>query len=291
MVVFINDEYYSDDEAKISVFDQGLIFGDGVYDTMVVRNGYIFKLDEHVKRLYRSAKAVMIEIPYSQEELKNRIIETVRRSGLKDAYLKCIVTRGKGSKPIIGRGETPMPTVIIFVVPPVFVVPPEKIKTGARAVSTLIKRFHHISIDPRVKSLNYQPNVLMRLEARKMGADEAVGYDYEGFITEGSAENIFIVQGKVLKTPSQGILEGITRETIIEICEKSGYKVIETNLTRYDLYNADEVFMCSTAGGIFPIIEVDGRIIGDGKPGPITKMLIKEYDKMLTKGVYGTSTY
>jgi branched-chain amino acid aminotransferase len=288
LLIFINDEYLPEEEAKISVFDQGLIFGDGVFDTMIVQNGYIFKLDQHVERLYRSARAVMIEIPYTRDGLKSRIVETVRRNGLTDAYVKCIVTRGKGSKPILSRDETPKPTVIVFAVPPVFVVPPEKIETGARAISSLLKRSHRVSIDPRVKSLNYQPSALLRLEARRMGADEGITYDYEGFVSEGSAENIFVTENGVLKTPSHGVLQGITRETVIELSEQAGYRVVETNLTRYDLYNADEVFMCSTAGGIFSLVEIDGRTIGDGRPGPITKCLIKKYNDMLSSGTHGT---
>jgi branched-chain amino acid aminotransferase len=286
--VFINDKYHVEEEAKISVFDQGVLFGDGVYDTLVVQNGYIFKLDNHVDRFYRSAKSVMIDVPYKKEEFKKKVIETVKRNGLKNAYLKFIITRGKGPRPILGKGDIVTPTVIIFAVPPVYVVSPEKIKKGAKAISSLLKRSHHISIDPRVKSLNYQSSALMRIEARKLGADEGIGYDYEGYVTEGSAENIFVIKNRSLITPVSGILKGITRETVMEIACEKGYNVLETNLTRYDLYTADEVLMCSTAGGIFPIIEIDGRKIGNGKPGPITKKLIKEYNIILSKGVHGT---
>ncbi len=288
MYVFINDKYYVEEEAKISVFDQGVLFGDGVYDTLVVKNGYIFKLDEHVERFYRSAKSVMIDVPYKKEDFKEKVIKTVKRNGLKDAYLKFIITRGKGPKPLLGKGDVVIPTVIIFVVPPVYVVSPDKIKNGVKAISSLLKRPHHISIDPRVKSLNYQSNALMRIEVRKLGADEGIGYDYEGYVTEGSAENIFVINNRSLLTPISGILKGITRETVMEIACEKGYNVLETNLTKYDLYTADEVLMCSTAGGIFPIIEIDGRRIGNGKPGPITKMLIEEYNIMLSKGVHGT---
>ena len=144
MHVFINDKYHVEEEAKISVFDQGVLFGDGVYDTLVVQNGYIFKLDNHVDRFYRSAKSVMIDVPYKKEEFKKKVIETVKRNGLKDAYLKFIITRGKGPRPILGKGDIVNPTVIIFVVPPVYVVPPEKIKNGAKAISSLLKRPHHI---------------------------------------------------------------------------------------------------------------------------------------------------
>jgi len=290
-VAYVNGKYFKASEAKISIFDQGFIFGDGVYDTLVVRNGYIFKLDKHIDRLYRSAKAVKITPPLDKEELKKIIIETVRRSGLRDAYLKCIITRGIGRKPVLGKGETIKPTVVVFAVPPVSVVDEEKIEKGAKLVSTTIKRTHPESIDPRVKSLNYLPNMLMRREAVELGADESITYDYSGYVAEGGAENLFIVRGRTLLTPARGILEGITRETVMEMARDEGYEVRETDLTKYDLYTADEVFLCSTAGGIFPVTEIDGRKIGDGRVGPVTKLMIEKYEKLLTEGTHGTKVF
>jgi branched-chain amino acid aminotransferase len=290
-MVYINGEFYKPGEAKISVFDQGFIFGDGVFDTLVVVNGYIFKLDEHVDRLYRSAKAVRINIPLSKEEMKKATIETVKKSGLRDAYLKIIVSRGVGKKPVLGKGDVPKPTVVIFAVPPVSVVSEEKIEKGAKIISTTYKRPSLFSIDPRIKTTNYQANMLMRMEAIAKGADEAVSYDERGYVTECGAENIFVVKNNVIKTPKSGILEGITRETVIEIAKNLGYKVIETDIAKYDLYTADEVFLCSTAGGIFPVTDIDGVIIGEGKVGKITKKVIEEYNKMLKEGIHGTSVY
>jgi len=290
-VAYVNGKYFKASEAKISIFDQGFIFGDGVYDTLVVRNGYIFKLDKHIDRLYRSAKAVKITPPLDKEELKKIVIETVRRSGLRDAYLKCIITRGIGRKPVLGKGETIKPTVVVFAVPPVSVVDEEKIEKGAKLVSTTIKRTHPESIDPRVKSLNYLPNMLMRREAVELGADESITYDYSGYVAEGGAENLFIVRGRTLLTPARGILEGITRETVMEMARDEGYEVRETDLTKYDLYTADEVFLCSTAGGIFPVTEIDGRKIGDGRVGPVTKLMIEKYEKLLTEGTHGTKVF
>ncbi len=290
-VAYVNGKYFKANEAKISIFDQGFIFGDGIYDTLVVRNGYIFKLDKHIDRLYRSAKAVKITPPLDKEELKKIVIETVRRSGLRDAYLKCIITRGIGRKPVLGKGETIKPTVVVFAVPPVSVVDEEKIEKGAKLVSTTIKRTHPESIDPRVKSLNYLPNMLMRREAVELGADESITYDYSGYVAEGGAENLFIVRGRTLLTPARGILEGITRETVMEMARDEGYEVRETDLTKYDLYTADEVFLCSTAGGIFPVTEIDGRKIGDGRVGPVTKLMIEKYEKLLTEGTHGTKVF
>jgi branched-chain amino acid aminotransferase len=288
---YINGEFVPKADAKISIFDQGFIFGDGVYDTLVVRNGFIFKLIEHLDRLYRSAKAVKITIPMSKAELKDTVIETVRRSGLKDAYLKLIVTRGIGDRPVLGRGETVTPTIVIFAVPPVSVVNLEKLESGARLISTTIRRPHHETLDPRVKSLNYLPNMLMRLEAIQQGADEAISYDYEGHVTEGGAENLFVIKDGRFKTPEKGILEGITRETIIEMATEWGYEVQTTNLTKYDLYNADEVFLCSSAGGVFPVTEIDGVQIGDGTVGTISRRAMEAYERMLAEGVHGTPVY
>jgi len=290
-VAYVNGEYYKANEAKISIFDQGFIFGDGVYDTLVVKNGFIFKLREHVDRLYRSAQAIKIQIPMSKETFEEKVIETVKRSGFKDAYLKCIVTRGIGQKPILGRGETVNPSIVVFAVPPVSVVSTDKIEKGAKLVSTTIKRSHPSSVDPRVKSLNYLPNMLMRLEAIELGADEAVSYDYEGYVSEGGAENIFVIKKGVLKTPAKGILEGVTRETVMEMAKSLRYKVQITDLTKYDLYTADEVFLCSTAGGIFPVVDIDGRKIGEGRVGPITRKFIELYNKTLAEGYLGTQVF
>lgn len=288
---YVNGEYFKAEEAKISIFDQGFIFGDGVYDTFVVKNGGIFKLDQHVNRLFKSAKAVKIIPPINKEELKDVIIETVKRSGLRDAYLKCIVTRGIGKRPVLGKGENIRSSVVVFSVPPVSVVDEEKKRGGARLVSTTIKRSHPESVDPRVKSLNYLPNMLMRREAIEVGADESITYDYQGNVAEGGAENIFIVKNGALMTPSSGILEGITRETVIEMAREEGYDVTATNLKKYDLYTAEEVFLCSSAGGIFPVTEIDGRIIGDGKMGVITEQLMEKYEKILTEGTHSTKVF
>lgn len=288
---YVNGEYFKAEEAKISIFDQGFIFGDGVYDTFVVKNGGIFKLDQHVNRLYKSAKAVKIIPPLNKEELKEVIIETVKRSGLRDAYLKCIVTRGIGRRPVLGKGENIRSSVVVFSVPPVSVVDEEKKREGAKLVSTTIKRSHPESLDPRVKSLNYLPNMLMRREAIEVGADESITYDYQGNVAEGGAENIFIVKNGDLMTPSSGILEGITRETVIEMSREEGYDVTATNLKKYDLYTAEEVFLCSSAGGIFPVTEIDGRIIGEGKMGPITEQLMERYEKILTEGTHSTKVF
>ena len=286
-IVYINGDFLAAKDAKVSVFDQGFLFGDGVFDTMIVKNGFLFNLNAHVDRLFRSMRAVKLEISLPREALKTIIIETVKKTGLRDAYVKAIITRGVGKKPVLGRGETVHPTVVVFAVPPVSIVSQEKIDQGAKLTSTVIKR----SLDPRVKTLDYLPNMLMRLEAIENGADEAISYDNDGHITEAGAANIFIAKDGVLKTPVSGALEGITREAIMEIAQLLGYKVTCTALTQYDLYTADEVLISSTAGGIFPVTKVDGRKIADGKVGKMSREILNHYNQWLSEGVHGTAIY
>jgi branched-chain amino acid aminotransferase len=280
-VVYVNGEFFPKSEAKISVFDQGLIFGDAVFDTLIAANGFIFKLDEHVARLQRSARAVKIEIGKTDEEIKHLIIETVRRSNLRDAYIKIIVTRGISSKPLMGKGDISNPSIVIFAIPPVSVVTEEAILKGAKLISSTIMRGCSQGLDPRIKSTNYLPNMLMRREAGEAGADEAICYDHDGNVAEGGAENIWIVNDNKLFTPSHGMLEGITRETIFEIARDLKLSTMATDIKKYDLYVADEIFLCSTAGGIIPVTSVDNRIIGLGYPGKITKLVMDKYKEMI----------
>ena len=291
LIAYVNGEFLPKSHAKISIFDQGLIFGDGVYDTMAAVNGFVFKLNQHVARLFRSAKGVKIDIERNPREVESLIIETIRRNEFRDAYVKIIVTRGVGPKPLLGRGDAPHPSLIIVAVPPVTIIPEESIERGAKLLSTTIKRSHPDSLDPRIKSLNYLPNVLMRREAVEQGADESVCYGFDGYVTEGGGENIWIIRNKTLITPEHGLLEGITRETVFEIARELGYEALSDNIGKYDLYQADEIFLCSTAGGIIPVTEVDRRIVRDGKPGQITTQVRQRYQEMLQLGLYGTPIF
>jgi branched-chain amino acid aminotransferase len=275
----------------ISVFDRVVSYGDGVFDTLVAKNGYVFKLDDHMERLFRSAKAVKIDVQKSKEEVKSLIVEAIKRNELRDCYVKIVITRGVAWVPLMSSKEEPHTTIVIFVSPPVGVVSDEKIRKGAKLLSTTIKRNHPESLDPRIKSVNYQANVLMRREAVEGGADEAVSYGFDGYVAEGGGDNIWIVKNKVLMTPGHGVLEGITRETVIEIAQQLGYSAMTTNINKYDLYQADEVFLSSTAGGIIPVIEVDRRLVGSGTPGPITKQIQDRYTEMLEKGIHGTPVH
>ena len=289
--MYVNGKFVPKSQATISVFDQGVIFGDGVFDTLVATNGFVFKLDQHIDRLFRSAKAVNIDVQKSREETKKLILETIRMSELRNAYVKIIVTRGVAPKPLMGRGDVANPTMIIFAVPPVAVVSEDKIENGAKLLSTTIRRAHPDSLDPRIKSVNYQSNMLMRREAVDGGADEAICYGFDGYVAEGGGENIWIVRDQLFMTPERGVLEGITRETVFEIARELGHKAIATNISKYDIYQADEVFLCSTAGGIIPVTEVDRRVVGDGVPGPITKKVRENYFQMLQQGSHSTPIF
>ena len=298
-VVYINGNFFLKHEAQISVFDQGFIFGDAIFDTLTVSNGYIFKINEHLDRLYKSAKAVDIHIPCDRKKLINIMIETVKKTQLKDAYLKCIVTRGVNEKPVMGKGDVSNSTIVVFAVPPVSIIDSKKINMGVNLISTSIKRAPFETLDPRIKSTNYLPNMLMRRQAIASGADEALSYDQNGYITEAGAANIFLVhystsppKNIVIYTPDQGILEGITRNTVFDIVEKKNLgECLKKNLTRYDVFTSDEIFLTSTAGGIFPVIAVDNIGIGDGKPGKITKIIIDNYYEMLKTGTHGIQVY
>jgi len=291
LVTYVNGEFKPQSQAMISVFDRVVSYGDGVFDTMVSKNGYVFKLDQHLERLFRSAKAVKIDVQKSKEEVKSLIVEAIKRNELRDCYVKIVITRGVAWVPLMSSKEEPHTTIVIFVSPPVGVVSDEKIRKGAKLLSTTIKRNHPESLDPRIKSVNYQANVLMRREAVEGGADEAVSYGFDGYVAEGGGDNIWIVKNKVLMTPGHGVLEGITRETVIEIAQQLGYSAMTTNINKYDLYQADEVFLSSTAGGIIPVIEVDRRLVGSGTPGPITKQIQDRYTEMLEKGIHGTPVH
>jgi len=280
LLIYINGEFYPESEAKISVFDHGLLYGDGVFEGIRAYDGRIFKLDEHINRLYESAKTVGIEIPLSKEEFKKAIIEVLRRNNLRNAYIRPIVTRGVGRLGLDPR-HCQKPTIIII---------PQKLEeypltkaTGKtiRAIVSSIRRTPPFCLPPMVKSLNYQNNILAKLEAINAGVDEAIMLDWMGYVCEGTGDNVFIVKNGVLITPPiyASILPGITRQTVIEIAKRLKIEVVERNITIHELYNADEVFLTATGIEIVPVIEIDGRKIGKGEPGPIFMKIKEEFDK------------
>lgn len=287
-VVCINGEFYPAGEGKISVLDSGFWHGINVFDTLSVRQGFIFKLEAHLERFFRGLHTVRIAIPYSREELGHLVVETVRRSGLKDAYVQCIATRGMRTAAPIDRWE---PTTIVLSVPYFAILDEEVIHRGARVRISSIRNVPLQCVDPKVKNFNRLHSYLARLEALDSGADDPLLLDLDGYVTEGRAANVFAVRHGKLYTPAEGMLLGITRETVFEIAEAEGIPAVETRLTPHDLYNADEVFYATTAGGIIPIVEVDGRQIADGHAGRLTRRIERIYWRLHVEGKYATPIF
>ena len=280
LFVYIDGKFYPESEAKISVFDHGLLYGDGVFEGIRAYNGRVFKLEEHINRLYESAKTVDIQIPLSKEEFKDVVIELLRKNKLKDAYIRPIVTRGVGRLGMDPR-HCKKPTIII--IQQRLEEYPLTVARGrtVRAVISSTRRNPPFCLPPMVKSLNYQNNVLAKIEAIHAGADDAIMLDWRGYVCEGTGDNIFIFKGGALITPPlyAGILPGITRHTIIEIAKRLGMEVLERDITVHELYNADEAFLAATGIEIQPLVDVDGRKIGTGEPGPIFMKIKEEFKK------------
>ena len=276
-LVYIDGELVPESEAKISVFDHGFLYGDGVFEGIRAYKGVVFKLREHIERLYDSAKFLRIEIPMSKEDLMEAILETVRRNGLSDCYIRVVVTRGVGDLGLDPR-KCSKPSIIIIARPMAPLL-------GKRAVSLIISSVRRDGVDAtnhQAKSLNYLNNILAKLEAINAGADDAVMLDSRGFVSEATGENIFIVKdGRIMTPPpTSGILSGITRDCVIELAKSLGYEVVERELTPFELLTADEVFLTGTAAEIVPVESVNGRKIGEKIPGPITERLIREFEKL-----------
>jgi branched-chain amino acid aminotransferase len=282
--VYIDGVFVPREEAKISVWDHGLLYGDGVFEAIRVYDWNIFKLKEHTDRLFESAKAIMINIPLSKDELISKVVELVRKNNLRYGYIRIIVTRGVGPMGVDPR-NCKKPTIIIMTErrEPIWGERPIVVITSS------IRRIPPECIDPKIKSLNYLNNILAKIEAINAGADEAVMLNIQGYVSEASTENIFIVKSSVLYTPplEAGILRGITRETVMEIAKDLNIPVFERNLTLHDLYTADEVFLVGTAAELAPVVKIDGRIINDGKPGPIFRRIYEEYKKRAHDPRYG----
>jgi len=282
MKIFIDGKFCSERDAKVSVFDHGLLYGDGVFEGIRAYNGRVFKLQEHIERLYCSAKAILLEIPMSPAQMMQATIETIRANKLRDCYVRLVVTRGVGNLGLNPR-SCKRPAVII-IAGKIQVYPAELYARGMDIVTVPTVRNLHSAVNPAIKSLNYLNNILAKIEANNAGVEEAVMLNAEGFVAECTADNLFVIKRGALFTPplSAGALYGITRGTVMELAEQLGVKVSETNLTRYDLFNADECFLTGTGAEIMPVIKIDGRVIGGGRPGSLTKKLVAEY-RALTK--------
>jgi branched-chain amino acid aminotransferase len=289
-IVYVNGEFLPASEAKISVFDHVILYGDGVYDTMCAWNHAVFKLDEHVERLYESAHAVKLELPLNEDELKAVVLETVRRNGLRDAYVKVIATRGVGAQPLMSPYNC-TPGLIVFAVPYMSLVGDGHEESGIRMIVSSLRRIPNECISTKIKSCNYLNHILMRLEANEAGADDAIELDMEGYVCEAPGYNVFMAKKGVLYTPGDNILVGITRQTVMELAEAAGILLVEGRIQPFDLYNADEVFLSSTAGGVFAVVELDSRTIGDGKPGPVTQKIRAGYLALLESGEKSTPVF
>lgn len=279
--IYMDGEFVKKEDARISVFDHGFLYGDGIFEGIRVYNGNVFRLREHLERLYDSGKSIMLHIPLSIEEMEKRVVETVRKNQLRDAYIRLVVSRGVGDLGLDPE-KCPHPNVII-IVDKLAIYSQELYDNGLKMVSVPTRRNVPEALNPKIKSLNYLNNVLVKIEANRAGAGEALMMNAEGYVTEGSSDNIFIVKRGVIYTPPtyMGALEGITRQAIIDICHRIGYTIKEEPFTRHDVYVADEVFLTGTAAEVIAVVDVDGRTIGTGKPGPITKRLLSEFRKIV----------
>ncbi|PYP43003.1 MAG: branched-chain-amino-acid transaminase [Gemmatimonadetes bacterium] len=275
--IWIDGTWHDRDSGKISVFDHGLLYGDGVFEGIRVYAGKVFKLPEHLDRLWESAHAVLMEIPMPKAELGRVIEEAVRRSGLEEAYIRPIVTRGVGDLGIDPR-KCARPTVIV-IVDEINIWTPERLDRGLAVITAGTPIPHREALSPRVKSLNYLSHAMAKLEANVAGADEALMLDASGHVAEGTGQNVFVVKRGVLRTPPlhAGILGGITRGVVIELAREAGHEVREEQLNRFDIYTADEAFFTGTASEIAPIRSYDGRVIGAGRAGPVTKGLMARF--------------
>jgi branched-chain amino acid aminotransferase len=282
MKIYVDGKYCDEKGAKISVFDHGLLYGDGIFEGIRAYNGRVFKLKEHIDRLFCSAKAILLNVPMSHAELMRVVVETCRHNNIRDGYIRLVVTRGIGTLGLNpNRCKDPS---IIIIADKIQLYPPELYEKGMEIVTVPTTRNLHSALNPAIKSLNYLNNVLAKIEANNAGCEEAVMLNAEGFVSECTGDNIFIVKAGQLFTPPlyAGALYGITRNVVIELARGEGVTVAETNLTRYDLFNADECFLTGTGAELIPIVKIDGRVIGAGQPGPATRKLVEKY-RALTK--------
>jgi branched-chain amino acid aminotransferase len=289
--VYIDGVFYPKPQAKVSVFDHGLLYGDGVFEGIRAYSGSVFKLKEHVERLYRSAHMIMLEVPISKEQMIQAVLETLRKNNLNDSYIRLVVTRGVGDLGLNPK-KCPKPTIII-ITDTIALHKGNAKEDGITAMISWVKRDPVDATSHEIKSLNYLNSILAKIEANISGVDEAICLDKNGFICEGVAENIFIIRkGRIFTPPSYtGALPGITAEEIMKLARKLGYEVKEKNITPYELFNAEEVFFTGTAAEILPVREINKRQINSGKPGPITKKLIEEFAKLVRNPSEGTTIF
>lgn len=279
-IVYVNGEFVPESEAKVSLFDHGFLYGDGIFEGIRAYHGRVFKLAEHLKRLYESAKSINLNIGIPLDEMEEIVLETLRRNDLQNGYVRLVVSRGKGD---LGLDPNKCPKAGIFcIADQIKVFSAAMYEQGLEVRTVAIRRNNPDSLNPRIKSLNYLNNILAKIEANQAGVMEAIMLNQEGYVAEGTGDNIFIVRDGVLKTPpiSAGILQGITRDTVISLARRAGIEVCEELFTRHDVYTADECFLTGTAVELIPVIWVDGRQIGSGVPGAVFKQLLNEFREL-----------
>ncbi|MHC4575017.1 MAG: branched-chain-amino-acid transaminase [Planctomycetota bacterium] len=277
--IWLDDKLVDEADACISVFDHGVLYGDGVFEGIRVYNSRVFELEAHIRRLFQSAKAIRLDIPMSKTALIRAVEKTVEANGVVDGYIRLAVTRGVGTlglNPFICEGSR-----LFIIADNIQLYPEELYEKGMRVISATTVRNHPLAIPPQAKSLNYLNNILAKIEALDADVPEAIMYNHEGYVAEATGDNVFIVRDGVIYAPpvEAGALEGITRGVVIRLAKEESLEVVEKNLTRFDLYVCDEFFLTGTAAEVIGIVEIDGRVIGDGQPGPITKLLRRKFFK------------
>ncbi len=277
--IWLDGKLVDETDAKITVFDHGLLYGDGVFEGIRVYSRRIFELDAHIRRLYESAKVIRLDVPMSRDELVRAVEKTVEANNVIDGYIRLVVTRGVGTlglNPFVCEGGR-----LFIIADNIQLYPEELYEKGMKVISATTIRNHPLSIPPQIKSMNYLNNILAKIEALDRDVPEAVMYNHEGYVAEATGDNVFIVRDGVIYTPpvEAGALGGITRGIVIRLAKKEKLDVVEKNLTRFDLYVCDEFFLTGTAAEVIGIVEIDGRIVGDGRPGPYTRLLRKKFFK------------
>ena len=275
--IYIDGNFYDEGEAKVSVFDHGLLYGDGVFEGIRFYNGRVFRLEEHLERLWDSARSICLEVPMSMPEMTEALLETIRQNDMRDGYIRLILTRGVGNLGL-NPAQCKRPTVIIIVAN-IALYPAEMYQTGLTIVTCATRRTNSGALNPAVKSLNYLNNVMARIEANLAGADEALMLNDQGNVAECTADNIFVMKHGHIFTPpiSAGALRGITRAVVFQIAEEFELKITEADITRHDVFVAEECFLTGTAAELIPVIKADGRPIGTGKPGPISTRMMARF--------------
>jgi branched-chain amino acid aminotransferase len=275
--IWLDDKLVDEADAKISIFDHGLLYGDGVFEGIRVYNGRVFELQTHIRRLYESAKVIRLEIPMTKDKLISAVEKTVEANKVVDGYIRLVVTRGIGT---LGLNPFVCENGRLFIIADSIQLYPEELyEKGMKIISATTVRNHPLAIPPQIKSLNYLNNILAKIEALDNNVPEAIMYNHEGYVAEATGDNVFIVRDGVIYTPptEAGSLPGITRAVVIRLAKEEKLDVVEKNLTRFDLYVCDEFFLTGTAAEVIGIVEIDGRTIGDGRPGPVTKLLRKKF--------------